>query len=330
MAQPEKPDEFALIEDLFAPLAAASPVALGLRDDAALFRPSEGYELVLTVDAIVEGVHFLPDDPAEAVARKLLRVNLSDLAAKGARARGYLLVTSWRRDTSLAWMKGFAAGLAADQAVFSVALWGGDTVSTPGPLTFSLTAIGELPQGSMLKRSGARIGDQLFVTGTLGDAALGLQVGKGALSWLSPSHQIYLRERYLVPQPRLDLGVRLRGTASAALDISDGLLADLGHLCRQSGVGARVDIAALPLSPALSAALEARPELIEAVLGGGDDYEILFAAPPEQAPGLSRFAAETGIAISRIGEVTAPDKGVRAVTREGREIIPKHMGFRHF
>jgi len=330
MAQPEHPDEFARIAELFAPLAAEAPAALGLRDDAALLQPAVGTELVLTVDAIVEGVHFLPDDPPGAIARKLIRVNLSDLAAKGATPKGYLLVTAWRSDTSLEWMRAFAAGLAQDQAEFDIALWGGDTVSTPGPLTFSLTAIGEVPQGSMLRRAGAKQGDQIFVTGTLGDGALGLVAAKGELPGLTAELRAQLIDRYRLPQPRVALGPKLRGVATASLDVSDGLLADLGHLCRQSATGARVKIESLPLSEATSAALRAEPGLRELILAGGDDYEILFAAPAEKAGELARFAAETGIAISRIGEMTPFHQGVLAVTEQGEEIIPKHLGFRHF
>lgn len=330
MPQPDRPDEFSLIEKLFAPLAAEAPGALGLTDDAAFFVPTPGMETVLTVDAIVEGVHFLPDDPAESVARKLLRVNISDLAAKGAIPRGYLLVTSWRPDTPLPWMEAFADGLRKDQALFGLSLWGGDTVSTPGPLSFSLTAIGEVPYGGMIRRSGAKAGDGLYVTGTLGDGALGLEAARGALGALGREDITALAERYRHPEPRLTVGLRLRGLARAALDVSDGLMADLGHLCAASGVGARVEVATLPLSGAAGRALNADPSLMETILGGGDDYEILFAAPPARADEIARIASETGVRITRIGGVGDAGEGVDAVTPDGRPVPLKRLGFRHF
>lgn len=333
MTPPDKadtPDEFELIAELFAPLAVSAPEALALRDDAALYSATPGCEAVLTVDAMVEGVHFLPDDPAESVARKLLRVNLSDLAAKGATPRGYLLVTAWREGTPIEWMRAFARGLAADQKVFGIALWGGDTVRTPGPASFTLTAIGEAPAGQMLRRGGARAGDGLYVTGTLGDAALGLMVLKGGLEGLGAMHRGYLAGRYRLPEPRVAAGRLLRGVASAALDVSDGLMADLGHMCAVSGVGARIELERLPLSEAGRAALALDGELIEAIAGGGDDYEILFAAPAGKDAGIARVAAETGTPIVRIGTVLPATDGIIPVDGTGRPVALKHLGYRHF
>lgn len=330
MPQPERPDEFSLIEKLFAPLAADAPGALGLTDDAAIFSPTAGMETVLTVDAIVEGVHFLGTDPAGSVAKKLLRVNLSDLAAKGADPRGYLMVTSWRPDTPLAWMEAFTEGLRGDQLRFGISLWGGDTVSTPGPLSFSLTAIGEVPQGGMIRRGGARAGDAIYVTGTLGDGALGLAAARGQLPALAAGDLDHLIGRYRCPEPRSTVGPRLRGLAHAALDVSDGLLADLEHLCRVSGVGAHVETAALPLSDAAGKALAGDSRLMETILTGGDDYEILFAAPPAHAAGIARVAAETGVPITRIGWIDDAGEGVLALGADGRPLIPKQLGFRHF
>lgn len=326
----DRPDEFGLIEKLFAPLAADAPGAFGLTDDAAIFAPAEGMEAVLTVDAIVEGVHFLPDDPADSVARKLLRVNVSDLAAKGAIPRGYLLVTSWRPVTPIAWMEAFAEGLRHDQGEFGVALWGGDTVSTPGPLSFSLTAVGEVPNGRMIRRGGAKPGDALFVTGTLGDGALGLTVSRGGLPALAPAEREELRRRYLLPDPRVTVGPRLLGLAHAALDVSDGLLADLGHICAVSKVGARIEAASLPLSGPARHAIESDSGLIEAALGGGDDYEILFAAPESRAAEIGRIAADTGVPITRIGHIVDAAEGVSAVDAAGRPVAAKRLGFRHF
>ena len=323
-----RPDEFSLIADIFAPLAAGAPGAYGLKDDAASFTPSSGMDTVLTVDALVEGVHFLSTDPAGGVARKLLRVNLSDLAAKGATPRGYLLTTAWRPDTSFEWIAEFAAGLAADQHRFGVTLWGGDTVSTPGPLTFSLTAIGEAPQGRMLRRGGARPGDGLFLTGTVGDAALGLAVAQGRLK-VSGEDEAALVGRYRQPEPRVSVGPRLIGFAHAALDVSDGLMADLTHLCEVSGVGARIEVARLPLSPA-AGRVAGEPALLETILTGGDDYEILFAAPPETVAVIDSLAAETGVRITRIGTALDAGEGVSVLSASGEPLALKRLGFRHF
>ncbi|MEX2250184.1 MAG: thiamine-phosphate kinase [Parvibaculum sp.] len=326
----EFPDEFELIAELFAPLAAGAPGALALEDDAALYVAPSGHQTVLTVDAMVEGVHFLPDDPAESVARKLLRVNLSDLAAKGATAKGYLLVTAWHDGTSLEWMRAFATGLAADQQIFGVVLWGGDTVRTPGPATFSLTAIGEVHEGQMLRRGGASAGDGLYVTGTLGDAALGLMALRGGLEGLGEAHRDYLAGRYRLPEPRLATGARLCGLASAALDISDGLMADLGHLCAVSGVGARIELGRLPLSEAGRVALALDKGLIETIAGGGDDYEILFAVPSDREADIALVAAETLTPIVRIGTVLAATEGINLVDDAGQPVALKHLGYRHF
>ncbi len=262
------PAEFALIARHFRPLAGPGSLALG--DDAALLAPPAGRELVLTADAMVEGVHFRPDDPPETVGRKLLRVNLSDLAAKGAVPLGYLMTVSAPRATPDAFFAGLAAGLAADQATFGLSLLGGDTTSTPGPISLSLTAIGHVAPGAMVRRAGARDGDGVFVSGTIGDGALGLLAARGELA----DPQGYLLGRYRLPQPRF---LPIAGIARAGMDISDGLVQDLGHLCRAGGVGAIVEAALVPLS---AAARLAGPQRLAACLTGGDDYELLLAVPP--------------------------------------------------
>ncbi|MCE9650226.1 MAG: thiamine-phosphate kinase [Parvibaculum sp.] len=320
-----RPDEFTLIADIFAPLSAKAPGAYGLRDDAASFTPRPGFDLVLTVDALVEGVHFFSSDPADMVARKLLRVSLSDLAAKGAVPRGYLLTAAWTSQTPLEWMHRFALGLSQDQLIFDMDLWGGDTVSTSGPLTFSLTAIGEIPAGQILRRGGAKAGDALFITGTVGDAALGLAVAQGRLA-----EDPHLLTRYRLPEPRVSVGAGLRGIAHAALDVSDGLMADLKHLCEVSGVGARVDVASVPLSPAAKRCLASDSTLIETVLTGGDDYEILFAAPIAKSAEIDSLAAATGVPITRIGAVLDPTEGLSAIAPSGEPMALKRLGFRHF
>src|SRR5690242_19837048 len=226
------PAEFDLIARHFRPLA--GPGALDLRDDAALLTPPPGHDLVLTADAMVGGVHFLPDDPPDLIGRKLLRVNLSDLAAKGATPLGYLMTVSAPKGTPDAWFAGFAAGLAADQATFGVSLLGGDTTSTPGPLSLSLTMIGHVAHGAAVHRFGAQGGDEVWVTGTIGDGALGLAVALGRLTDASG----YLLGRYRLPQPRI--GLAIAGIASAGMDVSDGLVQDLGHICRASGLAAAI------------------------------------------------------------------------------------------
>jgi thiamine-monophosphate kinase len=313
------PAEFALIARHFRPLAGAG--ALGLADDAAVIAPPQGRDLVLTVDAMVAGVHFLPDDPPDLIGRKLLRVNLSDLAAKGAVPLGYLMTVSAPRGTPDTFFAGFAAGLAADQALFGIALLGGDTTSTPGPLSLSLTAIGHVASGAMVRRAGARPGDGIWVTGTIGDGALGLRVARGEL----PDPDGYLLGRYRLPHPRL--GFPIAGIASAAMDVSDGLVQDLGHLCRASGLAAEVDAARVPLS---AAARQAGPEHLAACLTGGDDYELLLAVPPAQETALTAAAASAGIAVTRIGRFRAGRPEVTVRGPSGTALALGSGGWSHF
>jgi thiamine-monophosphate kinase len=330
--------EFELIARYFAPLAEAAPGAQGLRNDAALFDPTGpagDNSLVLTVDAMVAGVHFLPEDPPQTIGRKLLRVNLSDLAAMGARPRGYLLATAFPRDIDEAWIAAFAAGLAEDQAIFGVALYGGDTVSTPGPLTLSLTAFGEAPKGRALSRATARAGDLVYVSGTIGDGLLGLEVLRGGqfggLPELTEDHRAYLATRYRLPEPRLELGRRLAedSLASAALDVSDGLAADLGHIAEESGLAAEIEAGAVPLSPAARAVLEAAPERLPELLGGGDDYELLFTVEPGRAGEVAALAVSLDLALTAVGHM-APGRGLRVRDSAGRRVTLTGSGWQHF
>jgi thiamine-monophosphate kinase len=320
----ERLGEFDLIERLFAPLSGAAPGAFRLTDDAAVIASPDGHDVVMTKDMMVAGVHFLPDDPADQVARKLLRVNLSDLAAMGAAPHGYALGISLPPDIGDDWLTAFAAGLAQDQGEFGVALLGGDTTSTPGPLTLSLTAFGFARHGRLLRRAGARPGDLVCVSGTIGDAALGLQVLRGRQS--DPSG--FLARRYRLPSPRVALGQLLPGLASAGLDVSDGLVADLGHLCTASGVGARIMADTVPLSTAARALVSADPRLIELVMTGGDDYELVFSLPPGNRAALEERAAGLGIPVAMIGVIVA-GKGVRVEDVLGVELTFERPGFRH-
>lgn len=316
--------EFEFIARRLRPLAAGCDAALDLLDDAAVLDPPSDRELVLTEDAMVEGVHFLPDDPPAQVAQKLLRVNLSDLAAMGADGLGYLLAIA--RPATLAddWLPGFCEGLAEDQAEFAVHLLGGDTVSTPGPLTLCLTALGTVPRGKALRRSGAMADDDLYVSGTLGDAALGLQALQGTLA-PGAAATLFLADRYRRPHPRLALGAALRDVAHAAIDVSDGLLADLGHVVEASGVGAEVWADALPLSVAARDLVG----VLDAALSGGDDYELLFAAPPACRAAIEQIGRHLALPLTPIGRIEAAP-GVRVIDAAGRPLSPRRTGWRHF
>jgi thiamine-monophosphate kinase len=321
--------EFELIARYFAPLARKWPGAYNLSDDAAVFTPTLGSELVLTTDAVVEGVHFTPEDPPDLVGRKALRVNLSDLAAKGARPRCYLMTIALPQGLSEHWVPGFASGLAGDQAEYGVALAGGDTTTTTGPLSISITAIGEVPAGKMIRRAGAEAGDDVYVSGTIGDGLLGLLVVRGDIEGLSAMARKFVAGRYHLPQPRTKLGPRLIGIASAALDVSDGLVADLGHLCRVSGVAGEIEEAAVPLSAAGRAAIRRHPDLLPRLLTGGDDYEIVFTAPPAAADTLSRLSRELDLPIARIGRTKA-GKGVSVLDPQGSPRQIERAGWTHF
>ena len=313
------PAEFSLIARHFRPLA--GPGALDLRDDAALLTPPPGRQLVLTADAMVAGIHFLPTDPPDLVARKLLRVNLSDLAAKGAVPLNYLMTVSTPKDTPDAWYAGFAAGLAQDQATYGVTLLGGDTTSTPGPISLSLTIIGHVAPGTAVHRFGAQAGDDIWVTGTIGDGALGLAVATGRL--IDPTG--FLLHRYRLPQPRI--GLELAGIASAAMDVSDGLVQDLGHICRASGLAAELLAAHVPLS---DAARNAGPDWLPACLTGGDDYELLLAVPPSRSAALKAAAARARIAVTRVGHFHSGPSEVMVRQASGEPFTLTKQGWSHF
>lgn len=323
--------EFELIRRYLAPLAAEEPAALGLIDDAAVLAPPPGRDLVLTADAMVAGVHYLAEDPADLVARKLLRVNLSDLAAMGAAPRGYLLTACWPEDVEERWIAHFVDGLAADQAEFGIRLLGGDTTRTPGPASLSLTALGIVPAGRCLRRSTARAGDLVYVSGTIGDGALGLAALQNRLAGLSAGARHFLAERYRLPLPRVALGEALlaEGLATAALDVSDGLVGDLAHIAESSNLAVRIEAAAVPLSPAARAALKADPGLLETVLTGGDDYELAFTVDPVQAEAVAALAGRLALPLTRIGSLE-PGEGVRVLDAAGAPMTLGKAGWTHF
>jgi thiamine-monophosphate kinase len=323
------PAEFALIARHFRPLAEDVPGALALADDAALLDPPAGRTLVLAADAMVAGVHFLPDDPPDTIGRKLLRVNLSDLAAMGADPLGYLMTTALPPGITPEWLDAFARGLKEDQRGYGCGLLGGDTVSTPGPLTLSLTVVGTVAPGRALTRTGARAGDAVWVSGTIGDGALGLLALTDRLPGLAGRHRAALADRYRLPRPRLPLGRRLSGIATACLDVSDGLVQDLGHLCRAAGLSAELEAEAVPLSEAAGAAVAANAALFARCLTGGDDYELVFTAPPAQSGALAAIAADTGIPLARIGRMTPAGPTEVRVLRAGVELPLAETGWSH-
>lgn len=319
-----------LIGRVFAPLA--GPGGLGLLDDAALLSPSPGRDLVLTADAVVSGVHFFPDDPPRSVGRKALAVNLSDLAAKGAVPRGFLLTLALPDRWDPAWVDAFSRGLGDEASAGSCPLLGGDTVRTPGPLTISITAVGEVPAGRMVRRTTARPGDRLCVSGTIGDAALGLALqAEPEAPWvgeLAAEQKVFLLDRYRHPRARLGLAPVLLAHAGAAMDISDGLAGDLAKMMRTSGTTAVVETAQVPLSEAAMAAL-AEAGLLERILTGGDDYEILCCVPQGRFAAFAADAAAAGVPVAEIGTVLAGD-GLPIFRDRGRETRYERGSFSHF
>lgn len=335
MARAPRSSEFALIRRYFAPLAATSPAALGLADDAARIVPEPGRDLIATTDTIVEGVHFPEGEAPDYVARRLMRVNLSDLAAKGARPEGYLLNTAWTAAIDDAWIAAFATALGEEQLRYGITLAGGDTVSTPGPLTLTLTAFGSVGHGRALLRSDAVAGDTVFVSGPIGDGLFGLWAVQGRdLPGALPGDREALAEAFRLPEPRLALGRGLAGEegeprlAHGCADVSDGLLADLGHVCEASGVGATVDMAAVPLSDAAARIVAARPDLLTEALAGGDDYELVFTAPPEAADAILALGRATRTAVGAIGRIV-PGEGVALRDAAGRIVDATRRGFSH-
>jgi len=317
-----------LIARHFAPLA-THPGALGLSDDAAFITPPPGCDLVLKTDAIIGGVHFLAEDAAHTVASKALRVNLSDLAAKGARPLGYLLALALPKEIGDDWLADFANGLRGDAVLFDCPLFGGDTDRTPGPITISIAMFGSVPEGTMVRRAGARPGERVFVSGSIGDAALGLRLRQGAAWKLSEPQRQHLLSRYLLPLPRNALAEAVRLHASAAMDVSDGLAGDLAKLCRASRVAAEVEVARVPLSDAAQAAVAGDRNALESALTGGDDYEIVCTVPPGKAAAFRAAAQKAQVAVSEIGQIGA-GAGARFIGGDGQALSFQRASFSHF
>jgi thiamine-monophosphate kinase len=353
-----RPSEDELIATYFAPLA--GPGAFGLRDDAAILVQKPGHDIVAAKDMLIAGVHFFADDPPGAVARKALRVNLSDLAAKGAEPSGFFLGLALPEDWTARWLAGFAQGLGEDAAAYKCPLLGGDTVKSPGPLVISITAFGTVPAQTMVLRAGVAAGDRIYVTGTIGDAALGLKFRVDAAkdrAWTRRVNQAdaaYLAGRTLLPRPRLGLREALRAHAHAAMDISDGFAGDLAKMLRLTGMTAEVETACVPLSDAarnmlrltgmtaevetacvpLSDAarniLHKSPSLLESILTGGDDYEILCAVPPSQSAAFEARADAAGISVQPVATAMPGSAPPVFKDAEGRNLVFARPSFRHF
>ncbi|MBV9976686.1 MAG: thiamine-phosphate kinase [Hyphomicrobiales bacterium] len=326
---PSAEDDF--VARLIRPLAGEG--AFNLEDDAALLVPPRGHDLVLKTDAIVMGVHSFPDDPPDLVARKALRMNLSDLAGKGAKPLGFLLTLALPRNPDQAWLAHFFEGLAEDSKSFACPLLGGDTTRTTGPFSASIIIIGAARRGRMPTRLDARAGDLIAVTGTIGDAALGLfqrlEPERAALWGLSADEHEHLASRYMLPQPRNVLAATIARHARAAMDISDGLVLDLERLCRASGLSARLDADGVPLSPAARKALGTDQALLGTILAGGDDYELLVTLPRDSWGSFSAECEAKGVAATLIGETLSGEAGRVSVMASGRELALEQSGFSH-
>jgi thiamine-monophosphate kinase len=330
-AMADESAEDRLIARYFRPLA-KSPGAFGLTDDAAVIAPPAGCDVVLTTDGVIAGVHYFPDDEPENIGRKALRMNLSDLAAKGATPLGFLLSLSLPSGVDETWIAAFAAGLGEDAEHYGCPLLGGDTDHTPGPTSVSIAAFGAVPHGKMVRRSTAKAGDIIMVTGTIGDAALGVLLRRDeslAKSWrLSGAMNAHLKQRYLLPKPRNALAKTVLEYASAAMDVSDGLVGDVAKLCRASGVAADIDVARVPLSDAVCNAVAADPGVMETALTGGDDYEIVLTLAPEKLTAFRASVDAAGVATTEIGRIAAGE-GAR-FTRDGKALIFAQPSYSHF
>jgi len=320
-----------LIARYFRPLA-THPGAYGLTDDAAAITPPAGCDLVLKTDGVIAGVHFFPDEPPENIGRKALRMNLSDLAAKGAKPLGFLMSVALPQAIDEGWLEAFAGGLGEDAKRYQCPLLGGDTDRTPGPISVSIAAVGVVPHGRMVRRSTAKSGDAVVVTGTIGDAALGLKLRRDpsvADRWgMSRAMAAYLLHRYQLPEPRNALAEAVLHNASAAIDVSDGLFGDFAKLCRGSSVAAEIEVGCVPLSEAARAAIAAEPALIETILTGGDDYEIILTLRPERLDDLRAAASAAGAVVTEIGRVHAGE-GVHFV-QDGRALEFARPAYSHF
>ena len=321
-------DEFSFIEEYLAPLTFGKIEALSLQDDAAILQQKPGYDIVITKDAIVEGTHFFASDSPDDIAKKLLRVNISDLAAKGAKPYCCFLALILPKKLPSKWLQNFTAALKDDLKEFGCFLAGGDTSSNDGGLVLTLTAIGYVPNGKAILRSGAALGELVFVTGTIGDAYLGLEIMQGKYTALSASAKEFAMNRYHIPQPRITIGQQLCGIATACADISDGLLADLGNICKASKVGAEIKLGLVPISSSGMEAATIDKNFKISAITGGDDYELIFTAPASMQNKIAQIAISNDIKIINIGKIVAGN-GVKLSGDNGEEIKIGRAGYRH-
>lgn len=324
-------DEFQRIARFFAPLAKDFPGALDLKDDAALITPPVGHDLIVTTDAMVEGTHFQHTDSPASIAQRLLRSNLSDLAAKGATPLAYTLVVTLNDSVDDAWLAAFSAALADDQRRYGIHLAGGDSLSTKGPLHFTVAAYGITPVGAFIARKTApEASYAVYVSGTIGDSHLGLRYLLGDDFGLSADQCAYLIDRHYAPTPRLELGQGLRGLAKACVDVSDGLVADLGHIARLSGLNVTLHAEQIPLSPAARAALDKKSVIFSDLITGGEDYELCFFVAEADAPRVAILGRDLNLPLTQIGVAVAGISGVRVLDAAKNIISIPRAGWMHF
>ncbi len=321
--------EFGIIKTYFSPLTAAEKGAFNLTDDAAIVEIPSGKNVVVTTDTLVEGIHFLSEDLPENIAAKLLRVSLSDLAAMGSMPAYYNLSIATKLSTTSDWFKGFAEGLLADQMQFGITLIGGDTVATTGPLTLSITAMGLVEKGKAIRRDGAKSGDDIWVSGSIGDAALGLKAATGKLCSISEVNKKYLISRYIKPNPQTLLGPKLANLVNAAIDVSDGLIADLSHICETSNLGANIQITDIPLSRAAKMLVTEKPDYIDLILGGGDDFELLFTADKSFRAVEKPLTKMLNVSLTKIGTMVSR-RSIQIFDEAGEQYSLPNIGYTHF
>ncbi|MDJ0512127.1 MAG: thiamine-phosphate kinase [Methyloceanibacter sp.] len=324
--------EFDIIARIFAPLARDSG-ALELKDDAAVLTVTDDHQIVVTCDALVSGVHFLKDDPPNSIGYKALAVNLSDLTAKGAYGYVYTLSLALPPETTMEWLEAFADGLAEVQDLTGISLIGGDTTATSGPLTITISALGLVQHEAAITRLGAKAGDRLYVGGPIGDAYLGLRLLQApalAQDWgLSEEDVDYLIDRYRRPPIATSAALIVRNFAKAAIDVSDGLAADVEKLCNVSHVGAVIETTRIPFSPAARKVLNENPELLAELITAGDDYVPVIAVSENSAGLFESEAEDHGVSFTQLGTVAPPDQ-IRVLGVNGREMPLKNKGFTHF
>ena len=321
--------EFEIIKTYFSPLSRSEKGAFNLTDDAAVIEIPDGKSMVVTTDTLVEGVHFLSEDLPKNIAKKLLRVSLSDLAAMGSVPAYYNLSIATKLGTTSEWFKAFSEGLLADQIQFGVTLIGGDTVATSGPLTLSLTAMGFVKKGKAISRSGAKLGDDIWVSGLIGDAALGLMAAKGKLISISEENKNYLISRYTLPIPQTLLGPKLSGHVNSAIDVSDGLIGDLDHICETSKLGANIQITDIPISRAASIIVTEKPHYLDLILSGGDDFELLFTADKSFRTVAKSLTKMLDVSLTKIG-VMVSRRSIEIFDENGNKYFIQNNGYTHF